>query len=84
MTIEKFRYDNKIVAMFAWATIIWGIVGMLGRPASPFSQLPFPVLNFDAHTTFGRIRPLHIMLSFLLLWVMECLWNYYSCNVYQS
>ncbi|HCI57248.1 MAG: cytochrome-c oxidase, cbb3-type subunit I [Bacteroidetes bacterium] len=58
MTIEKFRYDNKIVAMFAWATIVWGIVGMLVGLLAAF-QLPFPVLNFDAHTTFGRIRPLH-------------------------
>ena len=26
---EKFYYDNKIVKMFAFATILWGIVGML-------------------------------------------------------
>jgi len=58
MTIEKFRYDNKIVAMFAWATVIWAIVGMLVGLLAAF-QLPFPALNFDAHTTFGRIRPLH-------------------------
>lgn len=58
MTLEKFRYDNKIVAMFAWATVIWGIVGMLVGLLAAF-QLPFPTLNFDAHTTFGRIRPLH-------------------------
>ncbi|MEI2758797.1 MAG: cytochrome-c oxidase, cbb3-type subunit I [Bacteroidia bacterium] len=58
MTLEKFRYDNKIVAMFAWATVIWGIVGMLVGLLAAF-QLPFPALNFDAHTTFGRIRPLH-------------------------
>ena len=29
MQVEKFYYDNKIVKTFAYATIIWGIVGML-------------------------------------------------------
>ena len=58
MTIEKFRYDNKIVAMFAWATIIWAIVGMLVGLLVAL-QLPYPALNFDAHATFGRLRPLH-------------------------
>ncbi|OQB60967.1 MAG: hypothetical protein BWX95_02017 [Bacteroidetes bacterium ADurb.Bin141] len=58
MTIEKYSYDNRIVAMFAWATIIWAIVGMLVGLLVAL-QLPYPSLNFDAHTTFGRLRPLH-------------------------
>ena len=29
MQVEKFYYDNKIVRNFAYATIIWGAVGML-------------------------------------------------------
>ena len=29
MEIQKFSYDNKIVKNFAYATIIWGITGML-------------------------------------------------------
>ena len=29
MELEKFSYDNKIVKMFAIATILWGVVGML-------------------------------------------------------
>ena len=29
MEKEQFYYDNKIVKMFLWATILWGIVGML-------------------------------------------------------
>ncbi|MEY3375916.1 MAG: cytochrome-c oxidase, cbb3-type subunit, partial [Bacteroidota bacterium] len=29
MQIEKFSYDNKIVRNFAYATVIWAIVGML-------------------------------------------------------
>ena len=29
MELEKFKYDNKIVKMFAYATMLWGLVGML-------------------------------------------------------
>jgi cytochrome c oxidase cbb3-type subunit I/II len=58
MTIEKFEYDNKIVRNFAIATMVWGIVAMLVGLLIAL-QIPFPGLNFDAHTTFGRMRPLH-------------------------
>ncbi len=59
METEKFSYDNKIVKMFAYATILWGIVGMTVGLLIAL-QLVFPVLNFNfAYTTFGRIRPLH-------------------------
>ena len=59
MEIEKFYYDNKIVKYFAYATILWGVVGMLvGLYAA--LQLIWPSLTFDfSMTTFGRIRPLH-------------------------
>lgn len=57
-TIEKFYYDNKTVKNFAYATAVWGLVGMsVGLLAA--LQLVFPSLNFSAETTFGRIRPLH-------------------------
>lgn len=59
MTIEKFEYDNKIVRNFAFATIIWGIVGMLAGLVAAI-QLFYPIFNFDlAATSFGRLRPLH-------------------------
>ena len=29
MAVEKFSYDNKITRNFAFATILWGAVGML-------------------------------------------------------
>lgn len=58
MTLEQFSYDNKIVRNFAVATMVWGIVAMLVGLLIAL-QLPFPGLNFDAHTTFGRLRPLH-------------------------
>jgi cytochrome c oxidase cbb3-type subunit I/II len=57
--LERFAYDNKIVKQFAYATAIWGVVGMLVGLIIAL-QLVFPVLNFDlAQTTFGRLRPIH-------------------------
>ncbi len=59
MEIEKFSYDNKIVKLFAYATILWGLVGMLAGLLIAL-QLVFPALNFGLpETTFGRQRPLH-------------------------
>ncbi|MDI1355826.1 MAG: cytochrome-c oxidase, cbb3-type subunit I [bacterium] len=59
MEIEKFQYDNKIVRNFAYATMLWGIVGMLVGLFAAL-QLVWPVLNFELpYTTFGRLRPLH-------------------------
>lgn len=62
MEIEKFSYDNKIVKYFAYATIIWGIIGMLVG-ITVASQLAFPEFFNDylgfSILSFGRIRPLH-------------------------
>ncbi len=58
MQVEKFYYDNKTVKNFAYATVVWGAVGMLvGLYAA--LQLVFPVLNVTEYGTFGRLRPLH-------------------------
>ncbi|MEK7198581.1 MAG: cbb3-type cytochrome c oxidase subunit I, partial [Bacteroidota bacterium] len=59
MQVEKFYYDNKIVKLFAYATIVWGVVGMLvGLLAAV--QVYLPAANFGfPMTTFGRVRPLH-------------------------
>jgi cytochrome c oxidase cbb3-type subunit I/II len=57
--IEKFSYDNAIVRNFAYATLIFGAVGMLAGLLAAL-QLVYPVFNFGTpETTFGRIRPLH-------------------------
>ncbi|MFM9986398.1 MAG: cytochrome-c oxidase, cbb3-type subunit I [Flavobacteriales bacterium] len=57
--VERFAYDNKIVKQFAYATALWGAVGMLVGLIIAL-QLVFPSLNFDfAPTTYGRLRPLH-------------------------
>jgi cytochrome c oxidase cbb3-type subunit I/II len=29
MEMENFKYDNRIVKNFAYATMLWGFVGML-------------------------------------------------------
>jgi cytochrome c oxidase cbb3-type subunit I/II len=58
MQVEKFYYDNRIVKNFAFATILWGAIGMLvGLWAA--LQLVFPQLNITQYGSFGRLRPLH-------------------------
>jgi len=59
MESEKFHYDNKIVKHFAYATMLWGIVGMLAGVVAAL-QLVWPIFNFETpYTTFGRVRPIH-------------------------
>ncbi|MEO5962838.1 MAG: cytochrome-c oxidase, cbb3-type subunit I [Thermomonas sp.] len=52
-------YNDKVVRQFAYATVLWGIVGMLvGVLIS--AQLYWPSLNFDTPwLSYGRLRPLH-------------------------
>lgn len=59
MSVEQFKYDNKVVKYFMIAAVIFGVVGMsVGLLVA--LQLVFPSLNFGVQfTTFGRIRPLH-------------------------
>ncbi|PJF38238.1 MAG: cytochrome C oxidase Cbb3, partial [Phototrophicales bacterium] len=60
--LEHFAYDNTLVRNFAYATIIWGAIGMLVGLIAAL-QLVHPVFNLTdlglAEFTFGRIRPLH-------------------------
>lgn len=57
--MEQFSYDNNIVKLFAYATILWGAVGMLAGLLASI-QIFYPAANFNfAPTTFGRLRPLH-------------------------
>jgi len=59
MQMEKFYYDNRIVRAFGYATVIFGVVGMLaGLYVAVQIYLPQISMNF-APTTFGRVRPLH-------------------------
>ncbi|TAF86663.1 MAG: cytochrome-c oxidase, cbb3-type subunit I [Flavobacteriia bacterium] len=62
MEVVKFNYDNKIVRNFAYATVIWGVTGMLVGLIAAL-QLAFPDFFNDylgfKYISFGRIRPLH-------------------------
>ena len=62
METTQVRYDNKIVKYFAYATIIWGLTGMLVGLIVAL-QLAFPDFFNDylgfKYLSFGRIRPLH-------------------------
>lgn len=59
MSMERFRYDDDIVRKFLWATMIWGLVGMLAGVLLAL-QLAHWQANFEIPwLTFGRLRPLH-------------------------
>ncbi|RYE04618.1 MAG: cytochrome C oxidase Cbb3, partial [Sphingobacteriales bacterium] len=79
MQLEKFYYDNKMVKWFAYATVLWVIVGMLaGLYAAIQIYAPATSMNL-APTTFGRVRPLHTN-AVIFAFVGNCIFTgvYYS------
>jgi cytochrome c oxidase cbb3-type subunit I/II len=59
MATKTIYYDNTIVRNFAWATALWGVVGMLVGLYVAL-QMVWPEISMNwAPTTFGRVRPLH-------------------------
>ncbi len=59
MEMQQFHYDNKIVKNFLYATMLWGVVGMLVGLLLAFMFL-FPNLTDGIPwLSFGRLRPLH-------------------------
>ncbi|PID68695.1 MAG: cytochrome C oxidase Cbb3 [Flavobacteriia bacterium] len=65
MEKQKFYYDYKIVKMFFWATVLWGVVGMLVGLLVAYLFL-FPnymtlggLIPNQEWLGFGRLRPLH-------------------------
>jgi cytochrome c oxidase cbb3-type subunit I/II len=59
MEQQVFSYDNKIVKQFMYATLVWGVVGMVAGLFIAV-QMYFPDLSFKLpYTTFGRVRPVH-------------------------
>jgi cytochrome c oxidase cbb3-type subunit I/II len=79
MQVERFYYDNKIVKWFAYATMLWIIVGILaGLWVAIQFYAPAASLNF-APTTFGRLRPLHTN-AVIFAFVGNCIFTgvYYS------
>lgn len=62
MEKQQFYYDNKIVKMFFWATVLWGVVGMLVGLLVAYLFLFPNYLTFAGAQPwlgFGRLRPLH-------------------------
>ncbi|MFT3676496.1 MAG: cytochrome-c oxidase, cbb3-type subunit I [Chitinophagaceae bacterium] len=79
MQVEKFYYDNKIVRAFAYATLVFGIVGMLAGLWAAI-QIYYPASSFNlAATTFGRLRPVHTN-AIIFAFVGNCIFTgvYYS------
>lgn len=59
MEMQQFYYDNKIVRNFLYASIIFGVVGMLVGLLVAFLYL-FPQLTDGIPwLSYGRLRPLH-------------------------
>ena len=59
MEVQQFHYDNKIVQKFLYATMLWGVVGMVVGLLLAFMFL-FPNLTDGiSWLSFGRLRPLH-------------------------
>ena len=56
MEIEKFQYDNKIVKHFAYATMLWGIVGMLAGLVAAYSLNGFTGMGDFVYDWFGLPR----------------------------
>jgi len=57
--MQQFHYDNKIVRNFIYASIVFGVVGMLVGLLLAFLFM-FPNLtNGVSFLSFGRLRPLH-------------------------
>jgi cytochrome c oxidase cbb3-type subunit I/II len=58
VALDRFTYDDAIVRKFLFATILWGVVGMLVGVVIA-AQLTLPQLNLGEYLSFGRLRPLH-------------------------
>ena len=59
MEVQQFYYDNKIVKKFLYATIVFGVVGMVVGLLLAFMFI-FPNLTDGiSWLSFGRLRPLH-------------------------
>lgn len=77
--LEKFEYDNTIVLKFFFATVIFGIIGMLVGLIIAI-ELYYPDLSLSLpFLSFGRLRPLHTN-AVIFAFVGNCIFAgvYYS------
>jgi len=59
MEMQQFYYDNKIVKKFLYATILWGVVGMIVGLLLAYMFLFPNMTDGISWLSFGRLRPLH-------------------------
>ena len=59
MEMQQFYYDNKIVKKFIYATIVFGVVGMLVGLILALMFLFPNITDGISWLSFGRLRPLH-------------------------
>ena len=59
MEVQQFHYDNKIVKNFIYATMLWGVVGMLVGLMLAFMFMFPNYTDGISWLSFGRLRPLH-------------------------
>ena len=59
MDKQQFYYDNKIVRNFIYASIVFGVVGMLVGLLLAFMFLFPNITSGVSFLSFGRLRPLH-------------------------
>ena len=55
----KIIYDDSITRQFMWATLLWGLVGMLVGLLAAVQLAWWPANGGLSWLTFGRIRPIH-------------------------
>ena len=58
METQRIVYNDKVVRQFIWASVLFGIVGMLVGIIIAL-QLAFWPANLPPYLSFGRLRPLH-------------------------
>jgi len=58
METQRIVYNDKVVRQFIWASVLFGIVGMLVGIIIAL-QLAFWPANLPPLLSFGRLRPLH-------------------------
>jgi cytochrome c oxidase cbb3-type subunit I/II len=79
LQVETFYYDNKSVKLFAYASMLWGLVGMLAGLWIAIA-LAWPEMNLGLKaTTFGRMRPVHTNAV-----IFAFVGNIIFCGVYYS
>ncbi len=59
MEKERFYYDDKVVKLFVWATVVWGVVAFLvGLMVAYLYWFPHYMEGIP-WLSYGRLRPLH-------------------------